>query len=175
MSRIVWLAVGLCGLSVGGCGSTSEDEPEDDVVVAVQPQAGDWDIVTTGWTDDDCNAAEALTSPDSVTFSDVSESSFSMTLYEGDLRIGDRVTCTHAGDDVYECEEFYHSLPFDGMDATVVMVGQPTVTLSSETAASGVGLLSVDCEGTACGMIPMQTPLTGFPCATTTNWTALPQ
>ena len=46
----------------------------------------------------------------SVTFSDVSETSFSVTLFEEAVRIGDAFTCTHAGDGFFDCADFYHEM-----------------------------------------------------------------
>jgi hypothetical protein len=139
------------------------------------PQSGDWTVLTSGWSNDDCNADEALTDITAVTFSDVMESSFTLTMYEGDIRLGNSVTCTHTGEDTFACDDFIHEVPIDGIDATVNMVGIPSIVLNSETDAAGQGDLSVDCTGTDCAMIAGGMPFTAFPCTTTNNWTAGPE
>lgn len=132
-------------------------------------------ILTTGWSDDECNAAAVLTPITSITIADVAESSFTLTMYEGDLRIGNSVSCVHTSDDVFDCEDFYHEIvPFSSLNATFIMDGIPTVTLSSETEAAGRGELTLDCAGTDCATARSQTGLSGFPCSTTINWTAVP-
>jgi hypothetical protein len=165
-----------------GTEDTADDAGGDDAggddagdASAVQPQSGDWMILTTGWSDDQCNAAAVLSSITSVTFSDVTESTFTLTMYEGDVRIGNSVSCSHTGDDVFGCDAFYHEIvPFSNLDATFIMDGIPTVTLSSETEAAGKGELTLDCTGTDCSTALSQTGLTSFPCSTTNNWTAVP-
>jgi hypothetical protein len=167
----------LCLVHLAGCEAEVAEETDTDVeeVPALQPQSGDWNVVTSGWSNDKCNAETALTDVESVTFSDVVDSSFTITLYEaGDIRIGSSATCTHSGDGVFPCEDFFNDVPIDGLDATVNMVGIPTVTLSSETEAAGQGDLTLDCTGTDCGMLTGGMPFTGFPCTATNNWTAVP-
>ena len=102
MSRFRSFVTVLSCLSLVGCGSAGEDDTavEDE---GIQPQAGYWTVVTTGWANDDCNAEEGLAPPSAITFSDVASSSFEITLYDGDVRIGDgSSTCTYEGDDIYD-------------------------------------------------------------------------
>lgn len=171
----------LCTLPLLACGAEKDDDTgaadgEDGEPAALQPESGDWDVVTSGWSDDNCNAEAAFTDVVTVTFSDVTESSFSLTLYEADLvRVGNTVSCTHGGDGVFACEDFLNDVAISGIDATVNIVGIPTVTLNSETNAAGQGDLTVDCSGPDCGMLTGGNPFTGFPCTATNNWTATPQ
>lgn len=181
MSKLLKILMAMSILQVTGCGNDKLDETgevstDGQDTEALQPQSGDWTVVTNGWSNDNCNAEEALTDVVLVTFSDVSESSFSLTLYEeGDIRIGNTTTCTHAGNDVFACEDFFNDVPIQGMDATVNMVGIPTITLNSETDAAGQGDLTIDCTGSDCGMLTGGMPFTGFPCTATNNWTAIPE
>ena len=163
-----------CGSDKGG--DTGAEDAGEGETAALQPESGDWDVVTSGWSDDNCNAEAALTDVVTVTFSDVGDSSFAMTLYEAGLtRIGNTTTCTHSGDDVFACEDFFHDVAIDGIDATVNMVGIPAVTINSETDAAGQGDLTLDCTGTDCGMLEGGNPFTSFPCTVTNSWTATPQ
>ena len=139
----------------------------------ILPQSGDWTIVTTGYTNDDCNAAGFLIPPDSITFADVDTSSFSITYYIENERIEDsRSTCSHTGDNIFECEDLIHSTPFSA-NATVSMVSTSAIiTMTSETSASGVGNLTLECTGSDCGQLSELTNTGSLPCDTTINWTA---
>ena len=69
MNCLPLLSVIFCILSVAGFGESVESPaptppPHD---TGIQPQVGDWPVITTGWTDDECNAAEGLSVPTSVT------------------------------------------------------------------------------------------------------------
>jgi hypothetical protein len=163
---------------LAACGTDTVEEVDTDAqeVDTIQPQSGDWTVVTSGWSNDNCNATEALTDVVSVTFSDVVTPSFMLTLYEeGDIRLGNRFKCTHTEDDVFACDDFFNDVPIEGIDATVNMGGIPTVTLNSETDAAGRGDLTIDCTGTDCGLLTGGMPFSAFPCTTTNNWTAVPE
>ena len=181
MSRLLNVILPLCATHIIACGDKEgvDTEGEDTALHesnALLPQSGDWSILTSGWNNDNCNADEALTGVALVSFAAVDESSFIMTLFEeGEIRIGNSVTCTHAGDDVFACEDLFHDVPIAGMDATVNMVGIPTVTLNSENSAAGQGDLTIDCTGADCSMLVGGMPFTEFPCTTTNNWTAAPE
>ena len=80
MSRLlnVLMALGALHVAEGGADKsdeTGEVDADGQEATALQPQAGDWAVLTTGWKDDNCNAAEAFTDLVSVTFSDVGDSS----------------------------------------------------------------------------------------------------
>ncbi|MBO86695.1 MAG: hypothetical protein CL927_15180, partial [Deltaproteobacteria bacterium] len=61
-------------LNIVGCGSSDKDDTDTNTDIAtgdtaegtsetiggILPQAGDWSIVTSGWSVDDCNAAQNL-------------------------------------------------------------------------------------------------------------------
>jgi hypothetical protein len=181
MSRILNVILPLCATYIIACDDKEGVDTEgDDTALhesdASLPQSGDWSVLTSGWSNDNCNAEEALTGVALVSFAAVDESSFIMTLFEtGEIRIGNSVTCTHTGDDVFACEDLFHDVPIDGMDATVNMVGMPIVTLNSETSAAGQGDLTIDCTGADCSMLAGGMPFTEFPCTTTNNWTAAPE
>lgn len=185
MSRTLNVLLALCTLQLLACGADKDEETgaadgtdgtDGAPQPALQPKSGDWDIVTSGWSDDNCNAEAAFTDLVTVTFSEIDAFSFSMTLYEANLtRVGNTITCTHAGDDVFACEDFFNDVAISGIDATVNVVGIPTVTLNSTTSAAGQGDLTVDCTGTDCDMLTGGNPFTGFPCTATNNWTATPQ
>jgi len=130
-------------------------------------------IVAAGWTDDDCNADEGLTTPTSLTVSNVESSYFSVTIYDGEIRIGEgSSTCTHEADDVYNCEELTHGFSYTDMDASISMAGEFTVSVNSETTVSGSGVLLFQCSGADCDELATQTNSGSFPCATTLNWSA---
>jgi hypothetical protein len=180
MSRLLKVMMALGAMQVAACGSdkageTGAVDEDSEESTSLKPQSGDWTVMTSGWNDDNCNAEEALTDIVTVTFSDIGESSFSLTLYEeGDIRVGNTTTCTHGGDNVFACDDFFHDVAIDGMDATINMVGIPTVTVNSETSTSGQGDLTLDCTGADCGFLTGGMPFTGFPCTATNNWTAVP-
>jgi len=167
--------IGLVGCGGDSQGDTSgegegEGEGESDLVL---PQAGDWAVVTTGYTNDDCNAEGFLIPHDTVTFSNVESSSFSITYYLENERIGDgSSTCSHLSDDVFECEEVHHSTAFSA-SATVSMVAVGTVTMTSETSAAGVVDLVLECTGGGCSQVAGMTNTGSLPCDTTLNWTAM--
>ena len=186
MNRLPLFFITLSSLSLVACGTATEETTtttttkttEETTVVeqVIQPQSGEWTIVTTGWVDDECNAAKMLSDLTSVTFADVSETSFSITLFDGDVRIGDALTCTHAGGDLFDCTDFYNEIvPIRSLDATITTVGIPSVTLTSETDAAGRGELTLDCIGEDCNTALSMTGFTSFPCETTNLWTAVPE
>ena len=167
----------LSCVSLVGCGkdtdgdTAGEGEGQSDLVL---PQAGDWTVLTTGFTDDDCGASDWLLPQDSATFSDVDGSSFSMTLYYQNERIGEgSVRCSHTSDNSYTCEDMYHSTPWSGT-TTVSMVAKGTVNMISETSVSAAGELVIDCSGNDCNQVASTTATGSFPCNTTLNWTAAP-
>lgn len=173
----------LMCLGLVGCWTTSKveadtagdsgSEPEE---THLQPQAGDWNIVTSGWTDDDCNAAENLQAPTSMSIANVDSSSFSVTIYDGDIRIGDgSSTCTHTEGNIYNCDELKHGFSYDDIDASISMRGGYTITLTSETALSSRGGLVMECTGADCDTIAGYTNSGSFPCDTTLNLTAEPE
>jgi len=169
----VLMAAGV--MSLTACDTDTKDEVDDtDAQVSLQPEAGDWTVVTEGWNNDNCNAEEAFTDVVMITFSNVDESSFAVTLFEdGDVRVGNSFTCSHTEDDVFACEDFLNDVEIQGMDATVSIVGIPTVTLNSETDMAGQADATIDCTGAACSQLTGGMPFTGFPCTATYNWTAV--
>ena len=175
MLRVLKVLTAVGVVSLTACDTDTKDEVGDtDAQVSLQPETGDWTVVTSGWNNDNCNAEEAFTDVVTVTFSNVDETSFTVTLFEeGDVRIGSSFTCTRTEDDVFACEDFLNDVEIQGMNATVNIVGVPTVTLNSETDAAGQGDLNVDCTGSDCSQITGGNPFTGFPCTTTNNWTAV--
>jgi hypothetical protein len=171
MNHLSTTIVTISMLSLLGCGA----EDKDDSVVendGVLPQAGDWNIITTGWANDDCNAAEGLTPATSITIANVDSSSFTLTFYENDFRIGETSTCTFEGDEQYLCTGFTNSFSYTDADATISMSGDAVVTITSETAASGSGDLTMECTGADCSDVATWTTSGSFPCGTTMNWTA---
>ena len=169
MFRVSSIALLSC-ICLAGCDADKGDTAEEEALVL--PQAGDWTIVTTGYTNDDCNAEGFLVPPDLITFADVASDSFSITYFLENERIGDgSSTCTHAGEGVFVCEDLYHSTPFSD-NATVSMVGVSSVTVTSETAATGAGDLVLECTGMGCGQVEGLTNTGSLPCDTTLNWTA---
>ena len=175
MKRLSLFISIFCILSVVGCGE-SVDSPNPNPVpqdTGIQPQVGDWPVITTGWTDDECNAAEGLSVPTSVTISNADSSSFSITFFDGDTRIGDgSLRCTYDRNDVYNCTNFTNSFSYPFTDALISIVGPGSVTVTSETAASGKGQFVLECEGSDCDQIATQSNSGRFPCNTTLNWTA---
>ena len=158
--------------SLVSCGAASEEDSSE-VYTPVQPQAGEWTVITSGWTDDDCNAEDGLNPPSSITVSDVMSDTFGVTLYDGDIRIGDgSSTCVHDVDDVYNCEELTNSFSYTGMDANVTVSGGFDVTLTSENEMSAKGTLTLECSGSECPQIAIQTNSGSLPCETTMNLTA---
>jgi len=178
MTRFPFFIAALSCLSLIGCGADDDKDTAGDTDTAVedhgvQPQAGEWTVVTSGWANDDCNAEEGLEAPSSITFSDVDATSFSVTFYDQDVRIGDGSSrCTYAGDDVYDCEELDHGFTYTDVDATISMTAVLAVTVTSETTASGNGELVLTCAGTGCDVVASGTNSGSFPCGTTLNWTA---
>ena len=167
MFRVSMMALGCAALI--GCGDKSSEETDEDLIL---PQAGNWTIVTTGYTNDDCNAAGFLIPPDSIAFADVDTSSFSITYYENNSRIGEgSSTCAHSSESIYDCEDIIHSTPFSST-ATVSMIGVSSVTMTSETTATGVGDLVLECTGSDCNQVAAMTNTGSLPCDTTLNWTA---
>jgi hypothetical protein len=169
------LAAGLLScFGLVGCDSDSIGDTAGEIETAdlVLPEAGDWSILTTGYTDDDCGAAGWLLPHDAVTFSDVEESSFSMTLYLENERIGEgSVSCSNTGETTYECEDMNHSTQFSNT-TTISMVGKGTLTMISETSVSGSGALVLECSGNDCNQVAAMTTIGSMPCSTTLNWTA---
>jgi hypothetical protein len=154
-----------------GCNSDSKDSGAD--LDLIQPTSREWTIVTSGWANDDCNATQNLLPPTSVVFTDVASPTFSVTFFDGDVRIGDGSSiCTHTSDDIYDCEEFTHGLSYDDIDASVSMTGIWSVTVTSETAVSGTGDLTLTCTGSDCSYVAAATTTGELPCGTTSNWTA---
>ena len=154
-----------------GCGTADKDDSavENDGFL---PQAGDWDIVTTGWANDDCNATEGLTPATSITIANVDSSSFTLTFYENDFRVGETSTCTYEGNEQYHCIGFTNSFTYTDVDATINISGDATVTVTSETAVSGSGDLMMECTGADCSQVAMGTNSGSLPCESTMNWTA---
>ena len=164
-------SIALLGcLGLAGCDQDKGDTAEEEALVL--PQAGDWTIVTTGFTNDDCNAEGFLIPPDLITFADVGADSFSITYYLDNERIGDgSSSCTHAGENSFDCEDMNHTTMFSD-SATITMVGGGSVNVTSETEASGAGNLVLDCTGMGCGQVEAMTNTGSIPCDTTINWTA---
>ena len=165
----------FCILSVVGCGESVESPdptpvPQD---TGIQPQVGDWPVITTGWTDDECNGEEGLAVPTSVTFSNADSNSFSITFFNGDVRVGESsLRCTYESNDKYTCSNFTNSFSYPGFDGLISIVGPGSVTVTSETTASGKGQFVLECEGSDCDQIATQSNSGRFPCNTTLNWTA---
>lgn len=174
MNRILFFIVSLGCLTLAGCvGASGEGETAEEDI-GIQPQSGDWTILTTGWTNDDCNADENLTDSTSITFSDVDSSSFQVTYFENGVQVGSgNNLCSHEGDDIYSCEEFTNGFSYTDVDASISMASvSALITLSSETTASGSADLVMECEGADCSLIASYTTSGVFPCDTTYNWTA---
>ena len=104
---------------------------------------------------------------------DVVSPTFSVTFFDGDVRIGESSSvCTHTSNDIYDCEEFIHGFSYDDIDASVSMVGIASITVTSETTISGIGDLTLTCTGSDCSYVAAATNTGELPCGTTTNWTA---
>jgi hypothetical protein len=152
---------------------TGDESDSETVEQHLQPQAGEWIVVTSGWADDDCNATENLSAPSSMTIADVESSSFSVTIYDGNIRIGEgSSTCTHAEGNLYNCEELEHGFSYTDVDATMSMRGAYAITLTSETALSSRGGVGLECSGSDCDTVATYTNSGSFPCETTLNLTA---
>ena len=171
MTRFPIFVTALSCLSLLGCGSAGESDSAVEEE-GIQPQAGDWTIITTGWSNDDCNAEENLTSPTSITFADVDSSSFRITYFEEGAQVGSNSTCAYEGEDVYSCEDYTNGFSYTDVDASISMAGVGSFTLSSETTASGTADFVVECEGADCSLIATNTTSGVFPCGTTFSWTA---
>ncbi len=177
MTRFPLFVATLSCLSLLGCGSTGGSDSAVDSGsgtedVGIQPQAGDWTVVTTGWSNDDCNAEENLSVPTSITFADVESSSFRVTYFEEGVQVGSNTTCTYEADDVYRCEDYTNGFSYTGMDANITLSGVGTITLSSETAAAGTADFVMECEGDDCSQVAKGTTSGVIPCGSTFNWTA---
>ena len=171
MRHFSFIVTVVSGLSLVACGASGEEDSAD-VDSGIQPQAGEWTIMTTGWTNDDCNSSENLTVPTSITFADVDSTSFRTTFFENGVQVGSNSICSHDGDDVYSCEDFTNGFSYTDVDATISMVGVGSITLTSETEASGGADFVMECEGEDCNVIASYTNSGIFPCDTTLNWTA---
>ena len=169
MYRILLFAL-LSSLGLVGCGSDETDTAEE--VTPTLPKSGDWTIVTTGYSNDDCNADGFLIPFDEISIADVDTSSFSITYYLENVRIGESSSsCSHVGDDIFDCSEIAHSTPFSS-NATMNMTAVGSVTMISETSISGAGNLVLDCTGADCPSVAAMTTTGSLPCDTTLNWTA---
>jgi hypothetical protein len=167
---LLFTAISVAGLV--GCGAASEDDSSVLQDSPVQPESGEWEVVTSGWTDDDCNAAEGLNPPSSMTVSDVMPDSFEVTLYDGDTRIGEgSSTCIHDADDVYNCEELINSFSYPGMNVNMTVSGGIDATLTSEYEMSVKSVLTLECTGSDCPQVAMQTNSGSIPCDSTINLT----
>lgn len=139
----------------------------------VLPQLGDWTISSTGYTNDDCNAEGFLLPFDQITISDLETSSFSITYYLENVRIGDSNSiCTHVADDSFDCSQVDHSTPFSE-STTINMTAIGSVFVTSETSMTGAGDLVLDCTGLDCNQLEEMTTTGALPCGTTLNWTAI--
>jgi hypothetical protein len=171
MSHFPSLFTVLSCLSLVACGAGEKDEDSDSSVEfeALQPQVGDWTVVAAGWTDDDCNATNNLTTPTSLTVANVEASTFSMTVYDGETRIGEgNSTCTHDENDVYTCEEMTNSFSYTDIN----MAGVFTASVNSETTMSISGTMVLECTGSDCNFVEDATNTGSLPCNTTLNISA---
>jgi hypothetical protein len=178
MNRLSIFVFALGCTSLLGCGSDSEKETGTDSTlvgddVGLSPQAGDWQMTTAAWVNDDCNFGAALAPPSSVTFADVTDTTFSPTMYDSKgMQIGEtRVECTYGGDNAYNCTGFGQTLVFTD-NGILDMVGTDTITMNSETSVTGAAILTADCTGTDCGMMAATTNSGSFPCTSGLDWTA---
>jgi len=170
LKHTFFTALLTCSFIVG-CNSDSKDSGAD--LDLIQPTSGEWTIITSGWTNDDCNATQNLQQPSSILLTDVVSPTFSVTFFDGDVRIGESSSvCTHTSNDIYDCEEFIHGFSYDDIDASVSMVGIASITVTSETTISGIGDLTLTCTGSDCSYVAAATNTGELPCGTTTNWTA---
>jgi hypothetical protein len=158
-------------LTIFGCSSNKDSGIDEEYIL---PQAGQWTVETSGWTNDDCNAQENLTGISSIVIADVAESNFSLTFFDGSVRIGENSsTCTYSSDDTYTCEDFDHTTSYDDIDATINMIGVSfSLEMTSETTTSGRGDLVLSCSGADCGFVAASTTTGELPCGTTINFTA---
>jgi hypothetical protein len=167
MNRVSLFITALSCLTLLGCGNT--EDPED---VLIQPQSGDWTIVTTGWTNDDCNEEENSGVPNTLTMSDVDSPTFSMTFYQNEVRLADgNSSCTHSNGETYSCDEFVHTQS-DADGTIVTMTGEWTVDVTSETTVSASTDLVLDCDGSDCARLATYTNSGSHPCGTTLILTA---
>ena len=172
MSHISFLFTAVSIATLVGCGAASEDDSSVLPDPPVQPQSGEWTVITSGFTEDNCNAEEGLIPPSSMTVSDVMTDSFEVTMYDGDTRIGEgSSTCTHDVDDAFICEEIINSFSYTGMDANMTVSGGFDVTLTSEYEMSGKAILTLECSGSDCPQIAMQTNSGSLPCDSTLHLT----
>jgi len=176
MNRISFVIAAIGILSLIGCGDESEKETADGSTlvgddVGISPQSGNWPLTTANWADDDCNFEATLFPPASMSYENVTENSFSTTLFDQDgIQIGDEGSCTYSGDNVYDCVGFTNSLTF--YTSTLDITGTATVTMNSETSVTGVAVMTADCTGSECDMMAAGTNSGSFPCTTSLNWTA---
>jgi len=163
MSRLSIVVTILCSVGLWGCGAEG---------AKVLPQSGDWSITSTGFSNDDCNASNFLIPFDEITVSDLEASSFAVTYYLENVRIGESSsTCSDVGDDNFDCTEIAHSTPFSDA-ATINMTAIGSLNMTSETSITGSGNLTLDCTGVDCNQL--EEMYTGsLPCDTTLNWTAI--
>ena len=169
MSRFSLLVVLSSCLSLIGC---VDEMSGSDAGIPIQPQSGEWYVMTTGWNNDDCNADEGLTPPTSIVFEDVEETSFFVTFFENDEQIGSRSTCHHDIDDFYICDGFTNGFAYIDAGGSVSMSAVATIKMTSETTASGSGDFVLECSGADCAQAALETNTGAFPCGTTLNWTA---
>ena len=176
MSHFPSLFTVLSCLSLVACGAEDKDVGSDSSEQdhpAIQPQVGDWTVVAAGWTDDDCNATNNLTTPTSLTVANVEASTFSVTIYDGETRIGEgNSTCTHDADDVYICEEMTNSFSYTDIDASVSMAGVFSASMNTETTMTISGTLVLECTGSDCNFVEDATNTGSLPCNTTLNISA---
>lgn len=168
MSHLTLFFTAVSIASLVGCGAASEEDSDP----PVQPQSGEWEVITSGFTEDNCNAEEGLIPPSSMTVSDVMTDSFEVTMYDGDTRIGEgSSTCIHDAEDVYNCEELTNSFSYTGMDANMTVSGEFDITLTSEYEMSSQAVLTLECSGSDCPQIAVQTNSGSIPCDSTLNLT----
>ncbi len=174
MNRVPFLVVALSCWTLAGCGSdTAKDTATATGDAAIQPQEGNWPMVTATWVNDGCNAEEGLQPPSSVSFSNVDATSFSLNLYDTKgVQIGDgNSTCESVGGNTYDCVGFTQTLAYT-KNGIIHMTGVDTITLASETEASGNAQLISECLGTDCPFMALETNTGSFPCETGLSWTA---
>jgi hypothetical protein len=179
MNHFPFLFTVLSCLSLAACGAGDKDEDEDSdssvEVDALQPQVGDWSVVAAGWTDDDCNATgkRRCRTPTSLTIANVESSTFSVTVYDSETRIGEgNSTCTHDADDVYICEEITNSFSYTDINADITMTGVFSASVNTETTMSISGTMVLECTGSDCNLVEDATNTGSLPCNTTLNISA---
>ena len=177
MTRISFFSAVIGLISLVGCDSSDkEDTGEDSISIDVEqgilPQYGEWPIVTTGWSTDDCNGEESLIPPTSILFAEVDSTSFMTTYFDDSGQVGSTMVCSYDADDTYSCEGFVNGFSYTGIDATISLTGSGPLSLASETEASGSGNFTMECEGADCSQVATYTNSGSFPCITTLNWTA---